>query len=168
MLQYHLQQAWYKASEQDLSIYKDRLDELLTDITVDDSLLHCRDMFCLKHKEKISKLYSTVITSCINASDHIPTTSKRSGKVKPGWNDNVQLLKSEALSWHKLWKCNGCPRDGYFAEMRRVTRARYHRAIRHIDKHAKTIRMNKMADAIVSNRSRDLWCDSNNFGVVVI
>ena len=70
----------------------------LTDITVDDSLLHCRDMFCLKHKEKISELYSTVITSCINASDHIPTTSKRSGEVKPGWNDNVQLLKSEALS----------------------------------------------------------------------
>ena len=32
-------------------------------------------------------------------------------KVKPGWNDNVQFLKSEALSWHKLWKCNGCPRD---------------------------------------------------------
>ena len=86
---YTTKQAWYKASEQDLSIYKDRLDELLTDITVDDSLLHCRDMFCLKHKEKISELYSTVITSCINASDHIPTTSKRSGKVKPGWNDNV-------------------------------------------------------------------------------
>ena len=133
----------------------------MTDITVDDSLLHCRDMFCLKHKEKISELYSTVITSCINASDHIPTTSKRSGKVEPGWNDNVQLLKSEALSWHKLWKCNGCPRDGYFAEMRRVTRARYHRAIRHIDRHVKIIKMNKMADTIELNRSRDLWCESN-------
>ena len=44
--------------------------------------------------------------------------------------------------------------------MRRVTRARYHRAIRHIDRHAKTIKMNKMADAIVSNRLRDLWCKS--------
>ena len=45
--------------------------------------------------------------------------------------------------------------------MRRVTRARYHRAIIHIDRHVKTISMNKMADAIVSNRSRDLWCESN-------
>ena len=36
---YTTKQAWYKASEQDLSIYKDRFDELLTDITVDDSLL---------------------------------------------------------------------------------------------------------------------------------
>ena len=70
---YTTKQAWYKASEQDLSTYKDRLDELLTDITVDDSLLHCRDMFCLKHKEKISELYSTVMTSSINA-------SKRSGE----------------------------------------------------------------------------------------
>ena len=48
-------------------MYKDRLDELLTNITVDDSLLHCRDMICLKHKEKISELYSTVITSCRGA-----------------------------------------------------------------------------------------------------
>ena len=36
------------------------------DITVNDNLLHCRDMFCLKHKEKISELYSTIVASYIN------------------------------------------------------------------------------------------------------
>ena len=73
----------------------------------------------------ICDLYSTVISFCIEASKHIPTTSNPSIKVKPGWNDNVQKLKDEALSYHRLWKSNGCPREGYFAEMRRIVRARY-------------------------------------------
>ena len=50
----------------------------------------------------ICDLYNTVILSCIKASKHIPTTSKPSIKVKPGWNDNVQKLKDEALSYHRL------------------------------------------------------------------
>ena len=49
-----------------------------------------------------------------------------------------------------------------FAEMRRITRARYHRAIILIDGHAKTIKVNTMADDnIVSNRSRYLWRKSD-------
>ena len=40
--------------------------------------------------------------------------------------------------------------------MCRTTRARYHRAIRHIEKNANTIRMGKMANALLSNKSRDV------------
>ena len=67
----------------------------------------------------ICDLYNTVISSCIEASKHILTTSKPSIKVKPVGmtNHNVQKLKDEALSYHRLWKSNGCPREGYFAEM---------------------------------------------------
>ena len=44
--------------------------------------------------------------------------------------------------------------------MRRITRARYHRAIRHIEKNAtNTIRMGKMANALLSNKSRDMWSE---------
>ena len=69
-------------------------------------------------------LYNDVISACIAASDHIPTTARGAIKVKPGWNENVKEFKNEALTWHVLWKSNGCPRDGYFAEQRRITRAR--------------------------------------------
>ena len=34
--------------------------------------------------------------------------------------------------------------------------SRYHRAIRHIEKNANTIRMGKMANALLSNKSRDV------------
>ena len=39
-------------------------------------------------------------------------------------NDSVEELKNEALSWHVLWKNNGCPREGYLAVQRRISRAR--------------------------------------------
>ena len=62
--------------------------------------------------------------------------------------------------------------------------SRYHRAIRHIEKNANTIRVRKMANALLSNRSRDVWIecdkmkgktcnmasmiDGNSSGVVVV
>ena len=52
----------------------------------------------------------------------------------PGWNDQVQQLKKEALSGHAYWKAHGRPTSGCVAEMHRIIRARYHRAIRHIEK----------------------------------
>ena len=91
-----------QTSEQDVNSYKDRLDDLLSKIQVDDEMLHCRDVNCTHHNDMISELYNTVISSCITASDHIPTTTRGTKKIKPGWNDSVKELKNEALSWHVL------------------------------------------------------------------
>ena len=68
-------------------------------------------------------------------------------------------MKNEALSWHVLWKNNGCPREGYLAVhvQRRISRERYHRAIRHIERNTNRIRMEKMADALLSNNSTDVY-----------
>ena len=89
----------------------------------------------------------------LKQASYIPTTSKPLIKAKPGLNDNVQKLKDEALSYHRLWKSNGCPKEGYF------TRSRYHRAIRNIEKNPNTTRMGKMANALLSNKSRDVWSE---------
>ena len=121
-------------------------------------MLYCSDYNCIDHKEELCELYNTVINTCITASDHIPTTSNRI-KVKPGWNDNVKQLKEDALSWHHFWKINNRPRVGYVAEMHRISRARYHRAIRHIDRNASKIKSEKIAEAMLSNNSRDMWSE---------
>ncbi len=44
--------------------------------------------------------------------------------------------------------------------MRGITRARYHRAIRHVEKNANAIKMQKMAESLLDNRSRDMWAES--------
>jgi hypothetical protein len=75
----------------------------------------------------------------------------------PGWSEHVEELRQESLRWHHYWKDSGQPHDGDIAEMHRMSRARYHRAIRHIMKNSDNIRMERMAEAIADNRSRDLW-----------
>ena len=46
---------------------------------------------------------------------------------------------------------------GHIADMHHISRARYHRPIRHIQRNKKIIR--KMAHALMSNNSRELWSE---------
>ena len=53
----------------------------------------------------------------------------------------------------------GKPHQGDITEMRRITRARYHRAVRHIMREDDIIPTTKMAEAVSENRNRDLWSE---------
>ena len=90
-LPFEVRQSWCKATNHDIRKYKDNLDEQLD-----------------------NKIYSSVIHSCVTSSQHIPNNSRyKSSIVMPGWNDQVQQLKEEALSWHAFWKAHGRPTSGY-------------------------------------------------------
>ena len=157
-LPFEVRQSWCKATNHDIRKYKDNLDEQLDNIVLCDSVAYCKDHTCTKHRENLCKIYSSVIDSCVTSSQHIPNNSSyKSSKVMPGWNDQVQQLKEEALSWHAYWKAHGRPTSGYVAEMHRIIRARYHRAIRHIEKEATKIQSEKMAQSILSDGSRGVW-----------
>ncbi len=45
--------------------------------------------------------------------------------------------------------------------MRRITRARYHHVVKTIKRDSDTIRMQKMAEALVSNKTRDLFSEAS-------
>ena len=110
---------------------------------IHNSLSHCNNGFCDQHKDELSTAYNYVIKTCITASAYVPKTSSHSNKVILGWHDNARKLRDDALSWHHFWNINGRLKDGHIAEMHRVTRARYHRAIRHFKKNAVKIKMKK-------------------------
>ena len=127
-------------------------------IVLCDSVVYCKDHSCTTHRNNLYKIDSSVIDLCVTSSQHIPNNScYKSSKAMPGWNDQVQQLKEEALSWHAYWKAHGRPTSGYVAEMHRIIRAGYHIAIRHIEKKATKIQSEKMAQAILSNGSRGVW-----------
>ena len=106
-------------------------------------LLHYKDINCIRHKRDISMCYAQLIDVCSSASDSIPTTTSRFHRSKPGWNYNIKFLRDDALSWHYLWKINSRPRTGYIAEMRRLSRPRYHRAVRHLKRAETRMRTGK-------------------------
>ena len=58
-----------------------------------------------------------------------------------------------------FWKINSRPGTGYIAKMRRLSRTRYHKAVRHLKRDETRMRTEKIADALISNRSRDLWSE---------
>ena len=103
---------------------------------------------------------------CIESSECIPTTCPKNNlnsgggrRNLPGWSKEVEHLKQEAIFWHRQWRAVGKPHQGDITEMRRITRARYRKAVRHIMREDGSIRTTKMAEAINENINRDLWSE---------
>ena len=57
------------------------------------------------------------------------------------------------------WRSVGKPQPADITEMRRITKARCHRAVKHIMRESDTICTTKLAEAIRENRTRDLWSE---------
>ena len=140
---YKSKPAWYKATDYELSMYKQRLDKNLCEMSYDSSVLHCKDTMCMCHKEAIEHLYCNIVNACIEASESIPHTSKKCNNTVAGWNDEAEQLKREALAWHKAWKEGGRPHEGDLAEVHRISRARYHRAVRQLKRNSDSVKMKK-------------------------
>ena len=155
--------AWHKANNQHIVNYQTRLNQNLSNIVYDVSVLHCNDHNCHVHCKAIESLYVNILDACIDASRCIPHTSPCGQKVIAGWNDEAEQLKREALSWHKVWKESGRPHSGDLAEIHRMSRARYHRVVRQLKKNANSVRMQKMVQAISNNDSRKLWSEVRKF-----
>ena len=89
------------------------------------------------HKGFFSDLYSTVVNSCIVASDMcFPKTGAKKGssKVIPDWNEHVQAQHDTSLFWHDIWVQCGRPHNCEVANIMRRTRSRYHYAVRYVIK----------------------------------
>ena len=156
--------AWYKASDEQVCEYRTRLDEYLSDIVIDNDLAECHNIHCARHTEALCVLYHNVLDACLRAAECIPTCGVPDNsrpnftlKAIPGWDEFVEPLHKEALFWHKHWKDCGKPHTGLEAELHRITRARYHKAIRGVIRDHDSIVMERMANAILDSNHRDLW-----------
>ncbi len=136
-----------------------RKDVILAKIELDIEALCCKNFFYDIYKDFICSLYQDIIDACLFASECIPNISPHKAKVVPGWNDRVEHLKQEVPYWHRFWKCNGSPHNGDIAELPRITRIIYHRAIKQVERDAEVIKMERMDQALLSNRSRDMWSE---------
>ena len=154
--------SWKKAKSEDIHSYQNVLDQMLASLHYDADAFHCRDKFCKTHGVEISRLYGNVVSACAAAAEKcIPSTvpNVMSRKCVPGWNEHVRDEKEESLYWHRCWCDAGRPQTGDLAEMMRMSRARYHKAVKYVKKHRDKIRVEKMAASIADNRQRDLWSE---------
>ncbi len=128
---------------------------LLSNIQYDIDALKCNNRSCSVHKFNICNLYGNVISACINAAECILTTSPPRTKFVPGWKKHVDKLMKESLYWLRCLNAQGSPHFGDIAQIRTITRARYHHAIKMVKREKDTIWMERMSEAIASNNQHN-------------
>ena len=148
---------WRSANDCQLICYKQMLDNELSKITIPLDAIQCKDYFCNQHVAEIECFHDSIVNACLKAGEcTIPSPS--SGSVRrAGWNDLAKPYKDEAISWHKMWKLNNSPHSGFLSDMRKVSRARYHYAIRSLKKNSDDVTAIKLAENLVLNKSKDFW-----------
>ena len=98
-------------------------------------MVECRNVDCTVHESMIASLYNKIIAILTVAA---PTSHYN--KSQPGWKEYVSVFKDEAINWHVNWKMSGSPPEGYAFEMRKASRAKYHKQIKFIHNHREEIR----------------------------
>ena len=110
------------------------------------------DTKCDKHTDDIEIFHNKIVSACLSAVKVLPRTGNtprtdcvndRKRRI-PGWTDECALLRQKAIMWHNLWRDSGRPRHGSVADIRRLSRARYHRAVRAVMHNEAMIRSQKM------------------------
>ena len=163
--------AWYKASKAQLNGYSSALFEKLDSIDITCDALQCTDVQCKAHNDTLVEIYDYIVDSHLECADEFipkscapdPSASDTVTGNIPGWNDFVKDLHEEALFWHCAWVNQGRPHQGDFFEARKQTRARYHLAVRRCKSDEDKIRMEKMAEAMLKNDSRNFWLEAKKF-----
>ena len=105
-------------------------------------------------------MFDKIIEICKDSSDeYLPKSGqpKTGNREIPGWNEHVKPFHDKALFWHDIWVQCGRPRHREVSRIMRMTRAKYHYAVRSVLKEQIKIRNDKMAEAISSDNDRNLW-----------
>ena len=147
------------ASNNDVCLYKHKLDKMLNNITVPADCIICTNVLCTNnsHIDSIQKLNNDIISS-IRASDCIPNTGQSKRKI-PGWGITVSHARKIALFWRSIWINLNSPRTHIMVDIMRRTRATYHYKIRKLKKDREKPQKKAMAKAISENNSRQLWTE---------
>ena len=144
---------WKKATEMELSNYRNVLDKKLSSVCIPWACFTCFNCASDKHKNAIEKLHDDIISCCFSAAEETISLSgnndKKSRNSIPGWTTYVESSYKQAKFWHKIWKENGSPRNGVIADIRRKTRSQYHYTVKYVRNNADTILSNKMAEALL-------------------
>jgi hypothetical protein len=155
----HTRIAWHSASSIQIARYKTTLNEMLADVNLPSCTADCIDVFCTAHQQSISKFHDDIIECCTSSalsSIGRPTAVQGSG-TRPGWSRYVKPVRVEALKWHRAWKERGRPDHGPLYDMRKMTRARYHNAVRFIKKQEQILRDTSLANSMSDLDYNQFW-----------
>ena len=150
--------AWHRASDQEKLLYKATLCVALSNVHFPRVAIECRHIGCTEHSEMISRYHKQLVEACITAGRESIPSVKNKGR-KAGWEEFVAPHQREAIFWNRLWVENGKPDSGWICAIRDSTRREYKRISRWVIRNQEKLKADKMATALLDNRSRDFWSE---------
>ena len=108
----------------------------------------------------IHRLHDDIVSSIMEASEVIPSTTTKTSNNIPGWDTSVSYNKEIAIFWRSIWISMNSARDGHVADTMRRTSAQCHNTIRKLKRSNDLLRKKSMARAISEKNSRNLWCEA--------
>ena len=78
------------------------------------------------------------------------------------FNTCIEVLNSEStqymyMFWHAVWKSCGSPNIGIVADLRRRTRALYHKAVKQCKRHKDKMVSESMAQSLHNSNYTEFW-----------
>ena len=67
----------------------------------------------------------------------------------------MRPFKDKSILWNKIWREAGCPSVGVLSQLRKRAKSRYKYAVRRLIRNQDLMRRKRMAEAMVSDSSRD-------------
>ena len=122
--------AWELATNIDIELYNELLDDYLMQIPLPIELINCQNFNCKLHHDEICTFHNNIINALVMACNNsIPSVMPKSNKSKVviGWNEHVEPYFRTALFWHKIWVENDRPANGIIADIHQSTRSLYHK-----------------------------------------
>ena len=154
---------WFNANEMNIEEYMLCLDKLLNEVSIPFDALNCLDINCKQHENDYQIFLNKILDSIeLAALTSIPiklhsNNKDRDSKRLLGWNFYVKQYHTKAILWHRIWKENECPADGYIAEIRRKTRSDYHKAINDLKKNQDKVKRTMIGNTIKSSNPKFFW-----------
>ncbi len=113
-------------NEAQIDQYRDDLDKELSKIKVPDEVMNCHQINCFdeSHFHQIDE-FGEEILKCLESKKCISRVRKK--KTIPKWNEVAKPAKEKTLFWHNIWLSCGRPNVGVVCNIRRRTRAIYHK-----------------------------------------
>lgn len=154
--------SWHRATADHIISYKERLRAALSNIEVPYDCMHCDnctkfDVACAVHDQIVANYYTDIVEALVSAAESSIPNRRR--KAKAGWLTHVKPLQEDAIFWQRIWSECGKPATGWVSDIRRRTRGEYRRVSRWVLRNQESLSAVQMAEALESNRSRDLWSE---------
>ena len=147
--------AWYKASEEQQELYKCDLARRLGEVRV-PACLECTDLKCRDDEHSAARdwMVLDMMGAVVEASHAtIPMVGGRQGAARrdcgavPGWRDEVAPFREASLFWHSVWRSAGRPAAGELFQTMKMTRNKYHHALRRIRNEVDRVKAQKLFEA---------------------